>query len=106
MYYPSDPTLSVRLVGPDEEMGMVRFEDFRIFCVKVADCLRRAEMAITNRAGKIRYRILGLEGGSAVMVLAAIAPQKRKTRDQRAEVLAFFKRTVSDLEVGTSYDRR
>ena len=40
------------------------------------------------------------------MMLEALAPKSRKTRDRRAEVLAFFKKTVSDLQIGTKIDPR
>src|SRR5260370_40251414 len=101
-------TVTVRLVGPDEEGGAVRFEDFRTFCAKMTDCLRRSEAAVTGQTGRIRYRIVDMQGGSAAMTLEAVAPrQTRKNKpDRRADVLALFKRTVATLEVSTDYDHR
>lgn len=101
-----DPRVSLRLVGSDEDNSAVRFDDFRVFCDKLSECLRHAEMAVTRQSGKIRYRVAGLEGGSAIMVLEAVAPRSTKTRDRRAEVLSFFKKTVADLQKGVEIDRR
>lgn len=103
---PQDVKLSMRLVGPDEEGGAVRFDDFRIFCDKIADCLKRSEIAVTHQAGKIRYRIVDLHGGSAALTIEPIAPTGKRTRDRRAEVVSFFKRNVASLEVSTNYDPR
>jgi hypothetical protein len=102
----ADVTVTVRLVGPDEEGGAVRFEDFRTFCDKMAECLRRSEETVTHQAGKIRYRLVDLHGGSAVMTLEAVAPKQSRTTkpDRRADVLAFFKHTVAALEVSTNHD--
>jgi len=103
-----DLTLTLRLVGPDDEGGAVRFEDFRTFCDKMTECLRRSEVAVTRRAGRIRYRIVNLQSGSAVVTLEAVAPKRTRKEwtDRRADVLGFFKRTVATLEVSTDYDPR
>ncbi len=100
----STPAITVRLVGSDEDNGNVRFNDFRMFCDRIADCLRRAEAIVTNQAGRIRYRVVALQAGSAMMTLEAVAPKKGK--DRRAEVVAFFRKTVGDLQVGTAVDAR
>src|SRR5947209_4592053 len=101
-----DPKVSLRLVGADEDNGVVRFEDFRIFCDKIAECLRRAEMAVTRHAGRIRYRLASLAGGSAAMELEAIPPRSKRTVDRRTEVVRFFTATVAELQVGTKVDPR
>src|SRR6266852_5666998 len=98
----SETQIQMRLVGSDEDNGVVQFDDFRLFCDKVSDCLRRAEAAVTSETVHIRYRLTDLRGGSAAMTLEAVAPKKGP--DHRTEIVGLFKRTVSDLEVGTSFD--
>lgn len=102
------PTLTLKLVGQDDEGGAVRFEDFRTFCDKIMECLRRSEFAVTRRIGSIRYRIVDMRGGSAALTLEPIAPvqKKKKKPDRRQDVVGFFKRTVASLEVSTNYDPR
>lgn len=98
------PEIKVRLVGSDEDNGAVRFEDLRIFCDKMAICLRRSETVVAKRSGRIRYRVVELHAGSAAMTLEAIRP--KNGADRRAEVVEFFKSTVADLQAGTSVDPR
>lgn len=99
-----DPAITIRLVGSDEDNGRVRFEDFRQFCDKIAECLRRTETAVTKQPKRIRYRVSDLQASSAQMTLEPIAPKKGP--DPRSEVVGLFKKSVADLQAGTFADPR
>ncbi|MCX7428504.1 MAG: hypothetical protein NTW96_23120 [Planctomycetia bacterium] len=96
--------ISVRLVGADEDDGIVRFDDFRNFCDSLAACLRKSEELLTSGPTRIRYRIVGLENASAAVTLEAIAPTNG--RDPRPEVLGLFRETVVNLQSGRPVDSR
>lgn len=97
-------TLTVRLVGLDEDNGLVRFEDFTEFCENVAQCLRKAESIISDEPARIRYKIAGLQAASAAITLEAIPA--RNGRDLRGEMLKLFRNTVTQLQAGRRIDRR
>ena len=98
------PSISARLVGPDEDNGQVRFEDFRFFCNKLAECVHRIEKIITKEHAQIRYRIIALESKSAGITIEAVRPKKGE--DHRGEVVSFFANTVESLQQGNGVDQR
>ncbi len=100
----TDLLIRTRLVGADEDAGAVQFDDFHVFCDKMYECLRITEQVVTKRAGRVHYRIVQLNSGSAAMVLEAVAPKKGE--DQRAEVVGLFKKTIADLQAGKPVDPR
>ncbi|MBI3465124.1 MAG: hypothetical protein HY000_19015 [Planctomycetes bacterium] len=79
-------------------------DEFLLFGHKMSGCLRRAEAVVTGERQQIRYRIAGLETGSAGMTVEAIAPKKGP--DRRMEVVGLFKKTVADLQAGAFTDPR
>jgi hypothetical protein len=99
-----DDQISVRLVGLDEDGGAVRFGDFRTFCDRMADCLRRSEAIVAETSGRVRYRIVDLQSASAGLTLAAIPPAKGLDRSKA--VVGFFKQTVAQLQSGGRIDPR
>ena len=58
-------TITVRLVGADEDNGIVRFDDFRAFCDNLSECLRKTEALVAAGRPHIRYRIASLHAGYA-----------------------------------------
>jgi len=99
-----DKTLRVRLVGADEDNGVVRFDDFRAFCENLARCLRKVESIVGTESAPIEYRVVGLKTASASVTLEALPPSNG--RDCRDEVLSLFRHTVSDLQAGSTVDPR
>lgn len=100
----SAKTLKVRLVGNDEDDGIVRFDDFRNFCDNLAKCLRKSESLVSTKPASIGYRLASLETASASVTLEALPPMNG--RDYRDEVLSLFRDTVSNLEGGMPVDPR
>ena len=96
--------IKARLVGPDEDGGLVHFDDFLRFCRTLNACLRRSELAVRVESGRLHYRLSQLDRGSAVIELEPLRP--KKGRDQRHEVLEFFKNTLADLREHRRPDRR
>ena len=100
----TNPQIEALLIGDDEDNGLVRFEDFRTFCDKMAHCLRTSEVIVTRQSGRVRYKVKHLQASSAALTLEAIRP--RKAPDLSAEVVRFFKKTVAELQDGSSVDPR
>lgn len=95
-------TITVRLVGADEDGGDVRFDDFRQFCVDLSRCLREAEKQVAVSHERIPYRVVSLSSSSAVMVLEALPPKGE--HDHREQTLSFFKMTITCLQEGKQLD--
>ena len=100
----AENTITVKLVGADEDNGIVRFDDFREFCEKLARCLRKSEIMVPVQQPRIRYRIRSLESASATVTLEALPPQNGL--DYRQEVLSLFGDTVAHLQGGEAVDPR
>ena len=96
--------LTVRLVGPENDGGAVFFADFRDFCANLSACLRATEAAVVGTGSKLKYKIVGLELGSACGDLGG--RQARQGRDIRDKVLNTFRRTVAAIQKGKTPDRR
>lgn len=97
-------TIDARLVGPDEDGGLVQFHVFRHFCDLMSLCLNRAEAVVTAESGRIHYRIVSLQDSSAAIGLEAIRP--KRGGDHRSEVVSLFKKTVRALQAGEAVDPR
>ena len=100
----ADNTITVRLVGADEDNGVVRFEDFREFCDNLGRCLRKSESVVSTQQPRLHYRIRSLTGGSPCVTLEALPPTKGL--DRRQETLALFRDTVVRLQHGQAVDTR
>lgn len=100
----SDNTITVRLVGADEDNGVVRFDDFREFCDHLAQCLRKSEAVVSSKRPRIPYRIRSLQSGSACVTLEALPPPNGQ--DHRKETLSLFRGTVASLQEGQAIDHR
>lgn len=96
--------IKTRLVGAEEDHGLVRLGEFIAHCHHLSDCLKTSETAIAGAKPAIRYRITSLSANSAEMVLEAVAPSDGP--DRRAEVAAFFRSTVEALQSGKEPDHR
>lgn len=97
-------TVTIKLVGAEDDGGFVRFDDFTGFCRAVSRCLRRVDDVVRPEGSRIRYRIVEMEFASASMSLEAIRP--RTGRDDRAAVVALFRETTSRLQLGRHPDTR
>lgn len=100
----TDPIVSARLVGADEDGGHVQYDDFLRFCGVMGVCLKRAESAVTGQSARIHYRIVGLRDSSAGIELAAIRPKKGS--DCRAAVRNLFLGTILAIQSGGAIDSR
>jgi hypothetical protein len=100
----ADNIITVRLVGADEDNGVVRFDDFREFCDNLARCLRKSESIVSTQQPRLHYRIRSLEGGSACVTLEALPPTNGP--DHRQETLSLFRNTVVRLQQGQAVDTR
>jgi len=97
-------TISMKLLGADEDNGVVRFDDFRGFCDNLSQCLRKTEAIIAGGPSHIRYRIAALHTGSAAITLEAMPPANG--RDYRDDTLSLFTDTVGHLQDGEAVDSR
>jgi len=100
----TDPTISARLVGADEDGGHVQYDDFLRFCSRMGVCLKRAESALTGQDARIHYRIVSLRASSAGIELEAIRP--KKGADYRSVVRNLFLGTVAAIQTGGAIDPR
>jgi len=96
--------LTVKLVGSDEDNGVVSFEDFRNFCDNLAKCLRKTDELVSGGQPKIRYRITSLASASASVTLEPIT--SKNGHDYRGEVIGLFQDTVVGLQEGRHVDPR
>ena len=94
----AETALTVRLVGSEGDGGLVRFDDFTIFCRTLSKCLRRVEEIVRPDGDRLRYRIVAMGASSAAVTLEAIRPPAG--RDERAAVIGLFCDTASRLEAG------
>lgn len=93
-----------RLVGAEEDGGLVRLGDFIAHCRNLSACLRTSEAVVAGAQPVIGYRITSLSAHSAELVLEPVAPKKGK--DRRAEVIDFFHSTVEAIQTGATPDSR
>lgn len=87
--------LTFRLVGKDD--GFVEFDDFVGFCDTIQRCLRVSEQTVVGRSGCVKYRIVDLECGSAVI---KIEPRSKRDDDAGRKTAVFFRETVDALNRG------
>jgi hypothetical protein len=96
--------VKIKLVGAEDDGGLVRFDDFTGFCRAVSRCLRRVDDVVRPEGERLRFRIVGMKFASASMSLEAIPP--RTGRDDRAVVVSLFRETTSRLQSGRRPDTR
>lgn len=97
-------TITVKILGADEDAGAPRLADFLSFGQTLSKCLRRVEEIVASAKSHIQYRIVDLHSGSASLTLEAIPPIEGC--DCRAAVVKQFRETVSRLESGQAIDER
>jgi len=97
-------TTTVKLVGSDEDNGIVQFEEFTDFCETVSRSLRKAESLVSGEPPRIRYRIAELGTASASITLEAVTP--KQGHDHRKEVLHLFHESIRNLQAGQDLDPR
>ena len=97
-------TLTVKLVGAEDDKGLVRFDDFMGFCRALLKCLRRVDDIVRPEGDRLRYRIVQMQAGSAALTLEAIPPATPK--DDRGAVVSLFCETASRLQAGKTPDKR
>lgn len=100
----AENTLTIKLVGSEDDNGLVRFEDFTSFCRVLSKCLRRVDEVVRPEGERLRYRIVGMETASATVTLEAIRP--RNGADGTTAVVGLFRETVARLQSGRGPDRR
>lgn len=93
------PEISLVVVGPKEDRGEVQFGVFREMCDTLASCLRRVE-GIVSRKTHLKYRVVDLNKGSAMLAIEPIPPIEG--HDPSKDVVAFFVDTVSSIQAGRS----
>ncbi len=98
------PRIVVRLAEPVHPHAAVDFYEFGDFCDAVAACLRRAESIATGSSGRIRFKVVGLEVGSATVEIEAERPPTG--RDDRAKTVRLFRNTIKNIESGRKPDHR
>jgi hypothetical protein len=97
-------TLKVKLVGSEADGGLVRLDDFTMFCRAVAKCLRHVDEVVHQNGERLRYRVVEMEAASASLTLEAVSST---TGEKDGEsVFTLFSETVSRLQAGRAPDRR
>ena len=97
-------TLTVKLVGSEDDDGFVRFDEFTGFCRALSKCLRRISDAANPGGDKIYYRVVAMEAASAAVTLEAIHPTAGKNRGEA--VFRLFRDTAIRLQDGKAPDKR
>lgn len=95
--------LKFRLISSEGEL--VSFEDFARLCSGVIDTLKGMESAVVGSTRHIRYKITGLEMGSACLNITPVPTDRGKTSECR-EVTRLFRSTLRAIKKGHEVDAR
>lgn len=99
-----NPRIAIKLVGSDDDDGLVHLSDFRDLCDALTSCLHRIERVVAPGEPRPRYRIVGLEVASASLVVEASPPLKG--RNLGSEIFKALRETVRAAERGERFDHR
>ena len=97
-------TLTIKLVGSEDDNGLVRLDDFTGVCRALSKCLRRVDDVVRPEGSRLRYRIVAMQAASAAITLEAIRPSTG--RDERGAVVGLFRDTATRLQAGKTPDGR
>ncbi len=99
----NEPRISVKLIGPDDDGGLVSLDSLTAFCRSLSKCLKCADAIVRPDAKRLHFRVVELQASSA---LVAVEPRLASTDTQGKAVVDFFKDTVSRLQTGKVVDPR
>lgn len=99
----TEQRIAVKLIGPDDDGGLVSLDSLTAFCRSLSKCLRCADAIVRPDAKRLRFRVVELRASSA---LIAVEPRLPSTDTQGKAVVEFFRDTVSRLQSGKVVDHR
>lgn len=96
--------VSVKLLGPDEDDGLVDLDALTGFCRSLSKCLKCVDSIVRPEKSTLHFRVVELQVSSAVV---CVEPKVSDGEQQDSfEVVSFFKDTVARLQAGRVIDRR
>jgi hypothetical protein len=94
--------LRTRLVGAEEDNGLVQLTDFVDHLQNLKECLKRCEKRLTGKRPATKYRIVKLATNSAEVAIEPIAAQDDEHRGE--QIISFFRTILRALQQGECGD--
>ena len=100
----NEQRVSVKLIGPDDDGGLVGLDSLAAMCRSLSKCLKCADTVVRPNATPLRFRVVELHASSAVICVEPKSPSGDCHESQT--VVDFFKSTVASLQAGRVVDPR